>query len=474
MKCRLCDNFENENLKRFSDHVRSAHSLSSEEYSINVLHSGIRPTCVVCNSAVRYVSYEFKKYCFDHSKLAMKEGGAVGGKAIAWNRGLTKASDERILKQSISISGSNNPFYGMHHSDEVKDQISRSKLLAHVDIQRRLNERRDEFELVSSLEEYKSRQQQHLEFRCKKCLTVQPKTLQAFERGSRCYKCYPSSKSNWELEVFEYVKGICADAISGDRSIISPKEIDVYVPSKKVGFECHGLYWHSEGSPRGLNDKTASISKIMHAKENNVRLFQFFDDEWHFKQEICKSMIDHRLGITLNRIGARELNLTKLNTEQQRIFFDASHIAGYTSASVAYGLVTKEGDIVAALSLRSPRQKLYTNMLEIARFSTKPSWHVSGGLNKLFAAAKVYARERSIKSIMTYVDNRFGDGKGYATAGFKHVGSTGVDYWYTDNICRYDRFKFRAQGGFSEREVALNARVSKIWGAGSIIMIYDL
>jgi hypothetical protein len=73
-------------------------------------------------------------------------------------------------------------------------------MLVTLTIEERILERSKEFKLITNLEEYRSRQQQYLKFECVKCGEVQPKTLQAFERGSRCYKCYPVGKSNWESD----------------------------------------------------------------------------------------------------------------------------------------------------------------------------------------------------------------------------------------------------------------------------------
>ncbi len=46
----------------------------------------------------------------------------------AWNNGLTKETDKRIKKQSESMKGKydgeNNPFYGKYHSDETKRKLS--------------------------------------------------------------------------------------------------------------------------------------------------------------------------------------------------------------------------------------------------------------------------------------------------------------------------------------------------------------
>ena len=297
MQCKLCD-YQNDNLKRFSDHIRTSHGLSSEDYTIKVFHTGVRPTCSHCGGDVRYVSFSFKKYCKDHARLAMKEGGARGGQAEAWNKGKDKTTDTRIAVQSAKVTGSGNHFYGRQHTQETLQKISMSKTLATMTLEERIIQRSGEFKLLTPLEEYRSRQQQYLLFECVKCGESQPKTLQAFERGSRCYKCYPIGKSNRELSVFDYVKTLTPDAISGDKHILSPKEIDIYVPSKLFGIECHGLYWHSEaGKPEEDFDKNAHQAKSQLAIEKGVNLLQIFEDEWRDKRPIVESMISHRLGL---------------------------------------------------------------------------------------------------------------------------------------------------------------------------------
>jgi hypothetical protein len=475
MDCKLCS-YHNDDLKRFSDHVKTSHGLSSEEYTIKVLHDDIKPTCAECGNQVRYVSFTFKKYCKDHSRLAMKEGGAIGGHAEAWNKGKDKTTDERIALQAFKMSGSGNHFYGRRHTQETLQKISTSKTLATTSIEERIIQRSGEFKLLTPLDEYRSRQQQYLLFECVKCGESQPKTLQAFERGSRCYKCYPVGKSNWELDVYNYVKSISKDAISGDRSALSPKEIDVYVPTKKFGIECHGLYWHSEaGKPEDEFDKSSHQLKARLAEEKNIDLFQIFEDEWRDKRPIVESMIQHRLGLHSKKCKTWSTRVVELGSDEQRSFFNISHVSGYTPAKICWGLKDRRGDVVSALSLRVPRHATkYENSIEIARFSNLPGISVPGALSKLLKTAKTWAKINGFVSIMTYVDRRIGTGKGYLSAGFELVGSTGPDYWYTDNELRYDRFKFRASDGKSEKQVAFSAGVSRIYGCGSSIMLISL
>ena len=475
MDCRLCD-FRHDDAKKLTNHVRSVHGLSSEDYTVEVYHRGKKPVCEACSSPVRYVSFSFKRFCKDHSRIAMKEGGARGGKAEAWNKGQTKDTDPRLKLQSEAMTGESNPFYGQRHTRETLEKISLSKMLETSTLKERLLERQSEFTLITPVDEYVSRQEQYLKFQCNRCGEVQPKTLQAFERGSRCYKCFPFSKSNWELEVFSFVQSLAPDAISGDKKAISPKEIDVYIPSKKFGIECHGLYWHSEGSKKEeAFDKNKHLEKSILASKNGIKLLQIFEDEWRDKREICESMILHRLGMDHHRCKTWSTQVVELNTSEQRSFFDSTHIAGYVPSKITWGLKDRQGNITAALSLRAPRNgKKYDGYLEVARYSTAIATSVPGGLSKLIKQAKGWCIQNGYRGIMTYVDRRVGEGNGYKSVGFSFVGSTIVDYWYTDNQLRYDRFKFRAKDGKSERQIATEARVSRIYGCGSYTYFMDM
>lgn len=472
LKCFECgEHFETG--KKLSNHFKKIHGLTSEEYAIKHVHNNVRPMCANCGDSTRFVSAlaGYKSYCVKCKNIVAKVSGKKGGKLKkTWNKGETKETNEKIAQLAIRSQGEGNPFFGQQHTDETRMRISTSKLLKDTDIWTRLNQRKDEFELITSISDYVSRQRQYLEFKCVKCGTIQPKTLQAFERGSRCYTCHPISKSNWELEVYNFVKLISSDAVSGDRSVISPKEIDIYVPSKKFGIECHGLYWHSEGSPRGETiDKRTHLKKLELAQAVSVRLLQLFEDEWRDKKIICQSMIRHRLGVTEHKIGARNLNVVKLTSSERKLFFENSHISGDVPASQAWGL-KRDDKIFAAISVRKPRQaKKYPETLEVARYSTCPNYSVPGGLQKLFKEVFKHARSEGIKKIMTYVDKRIGDGHGYKKSGFDLVGSTGIDYSYTDNELRYDRFSFRAQGEMSETQIVKEAKVSKIYGCGSYV-----
>lgn len=468
MKCNIC-NFE-ANGKKFSNHLKKEHKLKSKQYTIDYIYSGVKPSCIHCGNETRYVAFSFKKYCKNCSSIASKAGGRKGGKAIAWNKGLTKEIDERIKKQSESMSCEGNHFYGKTHTKETKRKISISKTLARLNLSLRTKQREKEFTLMTSLDDYFSRQRQYLEFKCNKCNKINNKTLQAFERGSLCEFCFPLTRSKFEIEIGNFLKEKNVVFKTSDRSILKPKELDIVVEDKKLAIEANGLYWHSEFNTL---DKNRHLDKTIMCIKNEYSLLHFFNDEWYNKTELCKSMIMHRLKLTDNKIFARKCNIITLTKSQEREFFDKNHISGSVRSKCCFGL-EYDGEIVSALSLRSPLQKKYKHHVEIARFATKVNTVVVGGLSKILKKVIEYAKENSFDKILTYADRRFGEGNGYLATGFEKVGNTGLDYWYTDGQVKIDRFSVRAKDGKSEREIAIERKIAKVYGCGSNIYIKDI
>lgn len=259
----------------------------------------------------------------------------------------------------------------------------------------------------------------------------------------------------------------------------STKDHQFFVPDKNVAID---YYEFSTGTKKAM-EKSAINSKALKCIENGTKLLQIFEDEWLNQQEICKSMIEHRLGISPNRVFARKCEVVEMSGHESATFFDQSHLAGSTRAKIHFGL-KYNGVIIAGLSLRKPVQKnkdkhLTDGIIEIARYATLPHHHVSGGFGKLFKVAKDWAKREGYKKILTYADLRVGEGKVYFNNNFFYKGRTAsVMYWYVKTNVgsnpekykelifgkRYFRFKFRAQPGLTEKQVAEEAGVEKLYG----------
>lgn len=82
-------------------------------------------------------------------------------------------------------------------------------------------------------------------------------------------------KSKGELELFEYIKLHYSAAISGDRSVIAPLELDIFIPEINVGIEYDGDYWHSLPDMIERDQRKDAI-----CKDKGIRLIRVKESDW--------------------------------------------------------------------------------------------------------------------------------------------------------------------------------------------------
>lgn len=100
-------------------------------------------------------------------------------------------------------------------------------------------------------------------------------------------------KSKEENELYTYINSIYdGQIINCDRTTIFPKELDLYLPEKKLAFEFNGLYWHSELFKTNEYHKDKTNNCLSH----DIQLIHVFEDDWHYRQEIVKSRISSLIG----------------------------------------------------------------------------------------------------------------------------------------------------------------------------------
>lgn len=287
-------------------------------------------------------------------------------------------------------------------------------------------------------------------------------------KGYDCPRCSNNGVSKKEKEIVDWIRTIYSGKIiENTREIISPKELDIYLPEKNFAIEYNGLYWHSGDRV----DKKAHLNKTLECKQKGIKLFHIFSDEWINKKDIIKSMIQYRLGLVESKISARKCTLEKIDKKIGREFFKSSHISGDNNAGVYFGL-KHNNELVCAISLKKPIQKKYGNVLEIARFANSLNLTVQGGFQKLFKHVLEYAKNNGYGGILTYADRRFGEGEVYLRSGFNLFSSSPVDYWYTDGHERYFRFKYRANSELTEKQISTNENVCSVYGCGSNIYLW--
>lgn len=280
-------------------------------------------------------------------------------------------------------------------------------------------------------------------------------------------------RSVFENEIYEFVRTLKVDVKQNDRNMISPRELDVYVPEDSFAIECNGLYWHSD-TYKEIDEHSRKTTLAMN---KNIKLFHIFEDEWRDKRSIIESMIRVRLNAA-NKIHARTLTVVSGKAIRVKQFMIDNHIDSYARARYAVWLEDDNGNIVMALTLRTPHQhSTWHNAIEIARVASIKNTVVVGGLSRLIKHAIAWARDNEFDKMITYMDERLGgDGKGYTYAGFNLSHRTQPRWWWTDYVNRYDRFSVRAIKELNVRqdELADSLRLARIGGCVNRVYVRNL
>ena len=287
-----------------------------------------------------------------------------------------------------------------------------------------------------------------------------------------CSKC-GHMKSNMEMELADYLSTLTT-IVPRDRTILAPKEIDIYLPEHKIGVEFHGLYWHTTTRIGMTHRKKWELSK-----EKGIRLIQVFEDEWIEKQDIVKARLAALVGIG-PKYDARKCTLKICTPQESREFLTKTHIQGPGVYSVAYGLYL-ESTLIAVASFGKSRSGAMTGAMdpgvwEVIRYAS--TGRVRGGFSRLLAAFKA---ESNPTKIISYCDLRYGDGKLYASTGFSLDSITEPDYWWVprgriQRISRYTTQKHKLAAHpilkefytpeKTENQVCADAGWEKIHGVG--------
>lgn len=204
-----------------------------------------------------------------------------------------------------------------------------------------------------------------------------------------------------------------------NRSIISPKELDIYIPSHSLAIEVNGVYWHSELNGK---DNNYHLNKTIACEMKVIQLLQFWDIEIENKWDIVSSIILSKLGIYKEKIGARKCKVIQVSNMVEKYFLNENHLQGYVASSICYGLEFNN-ELVSLMSFRKPR---YNNKAEyeLLRFCNKINTTIIGGASKLF-------NRRPEGSIITYADRRYSNGNLYQKLKMKEQIVSSPNYFYT-------------------------------------------
>lgn len=259
-----------------------------------------------------------------------------------------------------------------------------------------------------------------------------------------CGKYIQASRS--EKEVVTYIKSIFpGEVLENVKNVIPPKELDIYIPSKKLAIEYNGLAWHSDRprDGRGIPDvearrnaKWRHLEKVISCEKAGVRLIHIFEDDWLYRSDIVKSILRNALGFSA-AIPARKCTIAPISFSDYSVFLQSNHLLGPSPADIRIGLFYL-GELVELIGIKSCGNHIAGP--ELVRLATKCGMHVQGGFSRLLQ----HVRKNFPKCfpLTSYIDRGSFCGNGYAACGFVRVCENEPTYFYVKGQVRYPRYKF--------------------------------
>jgi len=254
------------------------------------------------------------------------------------------------------------------------------------------------------------------------CLT-KPNALLA--GNNPCTKCN-HMKSSQEDEIAKFLS-IFTKVNRRDRTIISPKELDIVLPEYKLAVEYSGMFWHSHGTiEEELQGKHAHCNKYKSCANKGIRLITIYESEWKNNPKVIKRLLRNSIGKTKGRLMARKCEIKKVSHAEAISFYDKYHPQGGNGSGEHYGLYWKD-KLVSCMRFtfgvndrgRGVQGRVWT----LSRYASRVT--VSGGASKLF---KAFLSEHKPNEVKSFSDNRYFSGIMYEQLGFLMEEETPPDY----------------------------------------------
>jgi hypothetical protein len=227
---------------------------------------------------------------------------------------------------------------------------------------------------------------------------------------SICTKCNKISKQSKikENELKTFISTIINNYITNDRKILNGKEIDIYVPEHNLGIEFNGLYWHS--SERKPNDY--HINKTNNAQKAGIELLHINEDEWKFKKNIVKSIINKKFNNSkqLNYINSSNCIIKNINRITHIDFVNENNIESYEGiCDIELGMYHND-KLISILSFQKKN-----NNYEIRYFCDKLNVVVN---NSLKSFLNYFKSKYQYTTIISRVNRRYYNGLNFEKLNF--------------------------------------------------------
>lgn len=279
-----------------------------------------------------------------------------------------------------------------------------------------------------------------------------------------------SGVSDIEIQIRNFIETFGYNIIYNDRKILNGRELDIYIPEKRLAIEFNGSYWHSELYKNELYHQ----KKTLQCSEKGIHLIHIFEYEWNNEdtQNKIKKYITGLLGNS-SIIYAKNTTIKVINNVAlEKEFLNNNHLQGYIPSQTALGCYYND-ELIGIMSFGKPR--FSSEDIELLRLCWDSSYSVVGGSEKLF---RYYISNYKPKSIVSYCDLTKFSGHVYNRLGFKENNITKPNYVWVNTKTNFVVSRYQSQKqklidkglgvyGNTENEIMYNIGYIKIYNSGN-------
>jgi len=276
-------------------------------------------------------------------------------------------------------------------------------------------------------------------------------------------------RSQLEHEMADFLNDLDVKFIQNERNIISPQELDFYLPDHNIAIEMNGIYWHSE---KFISDKFYHYNKWKSCHDNDIHLISIFEDLWINHPTKVKQALISLLGLRHSPvIGARKLQIMQINATIARPFLNKYHLQNFVNGT-HFAAFNYQMQPMAIMTFGMSRNQHF----ELKRFSTNGG-NFPGVASKLFK----YARQQlAFDKVVSFSDNTWFTGKMYEHLGFdfENVIQPSYKYFYKGNLVHCSTFtkqnivrkfpymKEAIDNGMTEKIAMQQLDIPRVWDCG--------
>lgn len=293
--------------------------------------------------------------------------------------------------------------------------------------------------------------------------------------------------SYMENSVYNAIKSIDSDivVVRNTKQIITPMELDIYLPEYKLGIECNPTATHN--SSINVFDPSSDampynyhMKKTQRCESEGIFLLHLFGSEWTYSSRILVSMIRNLLGRNSRKVYARNCVVAEINSSDCCKFLNDNHRQGATNSSIRLGLFLGE-ELVSVMTFGKMRNTIGTDStdlsdcFELVRFCSLLNTSVVGGADKLF---KYFVRNYKPERVRSFSDRAHTRGGLYAKLGFTKIRESDPGYVWVDSRTdisyhRYSAQKHNIKKFLHDDDIDLSKTEKQIMEEHGFLQVFD-